>query len=264
MNIALISLDQSWENKTANKEKISIIFENISSEKLDWIILPELTLTGFSMNTKDLAEDFENSETINFFLKLSIKYKFFISFGIILESVPLATNNLITIDQNGNIVASYAKIHPFSFAKEDEFYSGGVAISKSIIKETKVGFSICYDLRFPEIFQAMSLDVSIIVNIANWPAKRIDHWYTLLKARAIENQVFFIGVNRTGDDGNGVNYQKSSLIFNPNGEICKHRCISEEIDIYTINPEYVNEYQTSFPVKKDRQENLYKELYEIK
>ena len=261
MNIALISLDQSWENKQANKEKISNIFENISGEKLDWIILPELTLTGFSMNTKDLAEDFDNSETIIFFSELSIKYKVYITFGLIIKSDSYATNNLITTDRIGNIIMFYEKIHPFSYSGENKFYKSGSRISLAIIDKIKVGFSICYDLRFPEIFQIMSKDVLVLVNIANWPEKRIVHWNVLLQARAIENQCFMIGVNRVGIDGNNIKYPKSSAIFNPIGEKLNSIKSYPEVDIYKVDFEEVITIRDSFPTKQDRKLEFYKLFY---
>ncbi len=106
----------------------------------------------------------------------------------------------------------------------------------------------------------MSKRANIIVNIANWPAKRVDHWNTLLKARAIENQVFMIGVNRTGTDGNGLEYVESSQIIDANGQIVKPKTNVDNMAIYNINVSKVSEHRESFPVKNDRQVEFYKSI----
>jgi predicted amidohydrolase len=120
--------------------------------------------------------------------------------------------------------------------------------------------SICYDLRFPEMFQALSKNSQIIVNIACWPEKRVHHRITYLQARAIENQSFFIGVNRTGKDGNNLNYRKSSMIVNPEGELLIGERVNDEIDIFEIDIAQVDAYRESFPVKNDRQPEFYKQI----
>ena len=260
MKIALVSLDQAWENKPENKRKVEGSLKILYDKSVDWVIFPEMTLTGFTMNINECAEDLAHSDSINFFSKQSVEYKINISFGLILKSGDKATNNLITISPDGTIIANYAKIHPFSYAKEDMYYSKGDKLSQTVISNTTVGFSICYDLRFPELFQALSKTCKVIINIANWPKKRVDHWRVLIKARAIENQVFFIGVNRIGTDGNGFEYEKSSMIINPQGDNISEEKINNEISVFTIDPAIADLYQCTFPVKQDRQIDLYKQL----
>ena len=106
----------------------------------------------------------------------------------------------------------------------------------------------------------MSRTDKLILNIANWPERRVLHWKTLIQARAIENQVYFLGVNRIGKDGNGLKYENSSLIVSPEGVILSPESINEDIDIYDIDPALVDICRENFPVKNDRQVNFYKEI----
>jgi predicted amidohydrolase len=260
MKVALISFYPVWEDKKNNMLKVEKHLQSIVHSDCNWVVFPEMTLTGFTMNIKNCAEDFSNSPSIRFFQEQAIQNKIYLSFGVILKCKDKASNNLITISPQGEIIASYAKIHPFSCVKEDAYYYGGNKLIWGKIADIQVGMSICYDLRFPEIFQALSKNCKIIVNIACWPEKRIQHWIKLLQARAIENQVFFIGVNRTGEDENKLNYCKSSMIINPEGEILNGKNVNNEIDIFEIDTVQVDNYRKSFPVKNDRKPELYKRM----
>jgi predicted amidohydrolase len=260
MKVALISFHPEWENKKNNRAKIEKHLQAIAHSNCNWAVFPEMTLTGFTMNTGDCAEDFSDSPSIRFFQEQAILNKMHLSFGIILKCRDKASNNLITISPQGEIIASYAKIHPFSCVKEDAYYYSGDTLVWGNIADIRVGMSICYDLRFPEIFQALSKNCKIIVNIACWPEKRIRHWMKLLQARAIENQVFFIGVNRTGKDENKLNYCKSSVVIDPEGEILNGENVNDEIDIFEIDTRQVDNYRKSFPVKNDRKPELYKQI----
>lgn len=262
MRIALISLNQSWENKLENQRKITECFSLISKfeKKVDWIIFPEMTLTSFTMNSVAIKEEIDASETIDFFRKCSIENQMYVAFGVVLAKGEKATNNLLIINPEGKIIANYAKIHPFSYANENDYYVAGSELVSCSVNNNPIGLTICYDLRFPELYQALSKENKVIVNIANWPSRRVLHWETLLKARAIENQLFMIGVNRIGQDGNGLIYEKSSTIISPLGEMLHSKKISQEIDVYEINISEVDEYRKSFPVKTDRKVDFYKSI----
>jgi len=260
MKIALVSLNQHWENKKANKSDcLKFISQSVESE-VDIIVFPEMTLTGFSMNTKLTAEDINNSDSINWFKAQAAKYSIAVIFGVVLKYEEKAKNHLFFIDNDGEVIANYAKIHPFSYSTENEYFVGGNDIISTVYKDISIGFTICYDLRFPEIYQALSKTCDIIVNIANWPQKRSEHWSALLKARSIENQVFMIGVNRTGTDGNNIEYRKSSTIFSPDGSELTPAKISEELDIFELEVESAKKLRELFPVKKDRKIDLYKRI----
>ena len=261
MKVALVSLNQSWENKADNKQKVgetlALIAEHCTNT--DLVVYPEMTLTGFTMESQKVKEDELSSETITFFKEQAQKYKVSIAFGVVLSKGEKATNNLVVVSEQG-VLATYAKIHPFSYAGENDYYQAGDELKKLTIGGATIGLTICYDLRFPELYQAYSKDCSVILNIANWPERRVSHWRALNKARAIENQVFMIAVNRIGTDGKGLQYVFSSHIVSPYGEELKGTSLSEEVVVYDLNLEEVAQYRAEFPVKNDRKITLYKEI----
>lgn len=261
MKVALVSLNQSWENKAENKQKVgetlALIAEHCTNT--DLVVYPEMTLTGFTMESQKVKEDELSSETITFFKEQAKKYKVSIAFGVVLSKGEKATNNLVVVSEQG-VLATYAKIHPFSYAGENDYYQAGDELKKLTIGGATIGLTICYDLRFPELYQAYSKDCSVILNIANWPERRVSHWRALNKARAIENQVFMIAVNRIGTDGKGLQYVFSSNIVSPYGEELKGTSLSEEVVVYDLNLEEVAQYRAEFPVKNDRKITLYKEI----
>ena len=261
MKVALVSLNQSWENKADNKQKVgetlALIAEHCTNT--DLVVYPEMTLTGFTMESQKVKEDELSSETITFFKDQAKKYKVSIAFGVVLSKGEKATNNLVVVSEQG-VLATYAKIHPFSYAGENDYYQAGDELKKLTIGGATIGLTICYDLRFPELYQSYSKDCSVILHIANWPERRVSHWRALNKARAIENQVFMIAVNRIGTDGKGLQYVFSSHIVSPYGEELKGTSLSEEVVVYDLNLEEVAQYRAEFPVKNDRKITLYKEI----
>lgn len=259
MKVAIVSLDSVWENKHANLEQIKTIVKTLSG-KAEYVVFPEMSLTGFSISNLDLAEDFENSNSVALIQQLAKECQVNIVFGLMIYKGNKKYNSCIAIDNKGEIAGNYEKIHLFSYSGEDELISTGNEV-KSLSWEGGWGLSICFDLRFPEIYQKLSKENLILLNIANWPKTRVAHWKTLLNARAIENQSFMIGVNRTGIDGNGLEYEESSYVFSPNGEKLEPIMVSDNIKIFNLNLEDAIQYRKSFPIKKDRQEGLYKEFY---
>lgn len=261
MRVALLSLDQVWEDKSANSAKAITYIEKASALKCELIIFPEMTLTGFSMNADDIAEVQDASPTIRQFSSLSNKYDIPIIFGVVLKKDSKATNNAVLVKPTGEVV-NYSKIHPFSFAAEERYYESGHQIVSAFLNEYEFGLTICYDLRFPELYSILAQRCSAIVNIANWPKKRIDHWRTLLKARAIEQQIYIIGVNRTGTDGNGLDYEKSSYIIGPNGDILLPLTTVNEMDVYDVPMQQIYEFRKIFSTRQDRKVKFYIENYE--
>jgi len=263
LKIATVSLNQIWENKKANLKECKNSIKSASKKGADLIIFPEMTLTGFSNNIKLIAEDYENSKTIQAFQKLSQLYDISIIFGVVLKSNQSnkALNSLIFLSNKGKILNRYTKIHPFSFANEDKFFESGNSIETVNYQNYNIGLSICYDLRFPEIFSTMSKSTDIIINIANWPKKRVKHWKALLKARAIETQNYFIGVNRTGVDGNKIKYQESSMVFNFNGDKISYQQF-KNMKIFKLNKENTYDFKSKFNTIQDKKFELYESLNE--
>lgn len=260
MRVALVSLNQAWENKSDNFQACRSFGQSAKAQGVELVIFPEMTLTAYSMNTVDTAEDFETSVTAELFKKLAQELQIAIVFGVVFRDGDKATNNALIVDSAGTIKGRYSKIHPFSFAGEDKVFNGGNEISYARLGQMTIGMTICYDLRFPELYSALGKHCDLIVNIANWPARRVDHWNTLLKARAIENQIFVAGVNRTGVDGKGLEYTKSSQVINPNGELLVHVFSEEQLDVYDIDQSFISQFRQSFSTTQDRKPALYKSI----
>lgn len=258
MRIALVSLNQTWENKNENFSNCRLFVHNAKVHGAELVIFPEMTLTGFSMNISDIAEDRTTSSSVELFQQLAREFRIAILFGVVFQDGSKATNNAILVNDEGVIKGGYSKIHPFSFAGEDKVFNGGDQICLVNLGKITIGLTICYDLRFPELYSALGKRCELIVNIANWPKKRVEHWNTLLKARAIENQIFVIGVNRTGTDGQGLDYLKSTQALNPNGDLIAATYSDDQIDIANIDSDFIAEYRKSFSTTQDRKPALYK------
>lgn len=260
MRAALTQMDIVWENKEANKEICRRLAEKAVKNRAELIIFPEMTLTGFTMNTEYAGENMlEGGETVEFFKGISKENNIAVIFGMVYGKKDKTAYNKQIMVYGDEILYDYSKIHPFSYGGEGEHYEKGQEIISTIFNGISMGGFVCYDLRFPEIFQISSKINKLITVIANWPADRTDHWHTLLKARAIENQAFIIGVNRVGRGG-GLSYKHSSAAYNPYGEkITKSKdadLIFADIDVWKAD-----RYRKEFPVKSDRREEIYREYY---
>lgn len=249
MKVALLQYNPVWENIDANKEKINgIIDTQLKDEEL--IIFPEMTLTGFTMEATKFAEDIDGPATI-YFIELARKIKRHLFAGIIERDGDKIFNSLYHFDSNGLITARYRKIHPFSMSKENEYFAHGNKIVTTKINQTKIGLTICYDLRFPELYRMYAkAGADIIINIASWPDKRIEHWKVLLRAHAILNQCFVIGVNRTGSDPY-YNYVGWSGAFDPLGY--KIEMIEDEEKLISLDLDLgkIKETREKLPFLKD-------------
>lgn len=262
MKICLSQLDISWENKEANKLKVDNLLQKASFNNSDFIIFPEMTLTGFSMNTNLIAEadNYSSCETIDWFSSKAKEYNINIAFGHVQKSFKKALNKLSIVSSKGILLSSYTKIHPFSFGEESIFYQGGSDFIFTNIDDIIFGSSICYDLRFPELFQILSTKSHCIITIANWPKERIHHWLALLEARAIENQCYIIGVNRTGE-GNNLIYTGDSVVFDPLGKNLLQLTSDEVLGYFELDKDMVLATQNNFKLKNDRKEWLYSKNY---
>ncbi len=248
LKIGLVQYSPVWEDKNLSIEKIKKLVE--SSSDIDLLIFPEMTLTGFTMKSKDFAEDIEG-ESYLFFKSIACKNKFAILYGVIEKGNKKNFNTLVHINNQGKIISSYRKIHPFSYSKEDIFYGKGKSPTITKVKSIKIGLSICYDLRFPELYRFYAKEkVDMIVDIANWPDTRIEHWRALLKARAIENQCYVFGVNRIGDDPK-LHYNGFSSVFDPMGKEIVAVENEEKVITVEIDKSYIDEVRKKLPFLND-------------
>jgi len=252
MKIALIQMDIAWESKKANYARAETFFKKAARESCDIIVFPEMFNTGFSMNISAVTED-EGGETSQVLSELAKKYGLNVIAGFAARKPgrKKLRNLAVAFDKKGSVIASYAKMHPFSLAKEDKYFSSGNTRVIFHIEEMTASVCIYYDLRFPEIFRDIAKSVQAIFVLANWPGSRKDHWETLLKARAIENQCFVIGVNRTGKDGNGIRYAGASHVYSPLGKDICAGGPGEQFIACEIDPETVTKVRSRFPFLED-------------
>jgi predicted amidohydrolase len=260
MRVALVSLDQRWEDKEANLALCDDACARAAAHAADMVVFPEMTLTGFTMNATSIAEHPDDSPTIRAFTERAQHHDLAVAFGVVLHGSARPTNSMCVVARDGSELARYAKIHPFSHARETEFFEAGSTLATADVGDITLGLTICYDLRFPELYSTLAGSCAALLCIANWPQARIQHWHTLLTARAIDNQCYMIGVNRTGTDGNGIHYPSSSQIIDPRGEPVREEVVDGDVALFTIEARTVAAYRRAFPTLRDRRPELYESL----
>ncbi len=249
MKIGLVQYNPVWEDKDKNLEKINVLLANYS-DQAEALIFPEMTLTGFTMNASVFAETLSGG-SFKYFSEIALNKRCHVIAGIIERKENNFYNSLLHINKKGELAKVYRKIHPFSYSTEDKHYARGNEIAITKIEDWDAGLSICYDLRFPELFRHYGkAGTELILVIANWPVARIEHWRTLLKARAIENQCYVAGVNRIGNDP-ALKYSGFSSIFDPMGNEIITSANEEIILTAEISIEKVKETREKLPFLND-------------
>lgn len=253
MKIALIQMDIAWEKKAANLSRAAGLIKQARGEQADVAVLPEMFSTGFSMNVELLGET-EDGESASFLSDEARRHCINVIAGLQLiePGEGKGMNKAIIFDRKGELVSTFSKLHLFSPAGEDRHFTPGKSPVVFGLEGVSSSVFICYDLRFPEVFRKVAPDVACVFVIANWPASRGDHWTSLIKARAIENQCYVAGVNRTGIDGNGITYAGQSCVFGPVGEEVTSAGSGEEMLVAEIDPSMVEKTRSEFPFLRDK------------
>ncbi len=258
LTLTLIQTDLHWEDKKANLEMLEKKIKGIQ-EKTEIVILPEMFSTGFSLKPHMLAETMDG-ESVKWMERMAKEKNVVLTGSLIIEENGHFFNRLIWMMPNGRH-GIYDKRHRFAFAGEDEEYTAGSKRLIASVKGWKINLLVCYDLRFPvwarqspalEDHGADSeLEYDILVFAANWPEKRVHAWKTLLQARAIENQCYVVGVNRVGDDGNGIHYTGESMVIDPFGEVLYQKKEDEDIFTISLNKSDLQSIREKFPFWRD-------------
>jgi omega-amidase len=240
-----------WEDKKANFKRVRQLLANTAIPPGSLIVLPEMFPTGFSMNVEATRED-SPSETEAFLRTMAREFQCFVEGGLVSAgSDGHPRNQAVVFSPQGDLLARYSKIHPFSLGGETQHYTAGTELVTFDWNGTSVCPFVCYDLRFPEIFRAgVQRGAQVFTVIANWPVKRIQHWVTLLQARAIENLAYVIGVNRCGTDPKYL-YTGRTMVVDPHGEIIAELKDEEAILESEILPEKVLSWRAEFPALRD-------------
>lgn len=231
LRITFIQSDLFWENRALNLEMFTRKFQDIQ-EETDLIILPEMFSTGFSMEAEKLAES-SDGETFQWMVSQAQKLNTAITGSFIVKENRNYYNRLFFVFPDGSF-KKYDKRHTFSYAKENESFSAGESRLLIDYKGWRIYPLICYDLRFP-VWSRNTEDYDILIYIANWPKSRTLAWDTLLRARAIENMSYCIGVNRVGTDGNNHEYVGHSAVYDSLGKQISHSAFDEFIQTVTLD-----------------------------
>lgn len=253
----------AWEDKELSLQKVRKLTAQAAAGEADLIVFPEMSLTGFSMDIDRIGEDPDQPESVERMGRIAGEYHIAIGFGwAALPETGQAkgTNRFTVLDAEGKVLGEYSKLHPFRYGGETDIYQGGDRLVTVPFMGHTIGLFVCYDLRFPEIFELVSEQADVMLVIADWPASRADHWLTLLKARAIENQSYMAGVNCTGRL-NGLDYSGDSAVFDPLGNLLGTLHGQEGIVICEIGHD-VQALRQKFQMKQDRRNEFYIQEYQ--
>ncbi len=254
MDVFGVQLNMQWENKPANYERVKSLLAQQTITPNSLIVLPEMFATGFSMNLTDIHEP-DSGPTAQFLSTLAQDSKSSVVGGCVgLGDDQKGRNQALCFGPDGGEVARYTKMHPFTFGGETKHYTPGDEIILFQWGEFTVAPFICYDLRFPEIFRhATQMGANVFLVIACWPQARDAHWMALLRARAIENQSYVVGVNRCGSDPK-LKYSGRSQMIDPMGNVLSDAQSEETIINAKLDVGMLNQYRSDFPVLQDIRE----------
>jgi predicted amidohydrolase len=263
LRVALGELDTGWHQPARALDGIERVAVAAAAAGAHLVVLPEMCTTGFTMEASDWAESLDGASARRL-AAIAAEQRIWVLAGLSVreESVnggrDVFHNVAALYDASGRLRATYRKQRMFSYASEHETYEPGDAPVVVTIQGVRVSPFICFDLRFPELFRAVARDVDAMIVIANWPAERRAHWDVMLRARAIENQCFVLGVNRTGAGG-GVRYDGGSAAYGPWGEPLLNVGVADRpggsgqpatpspVDIVTIDTAGVRDVRARYP-----------------
>lgn len=248
LKITIIQSELHWEDAVANRHMFSEKINNIK-ENTDLIILPEMFSTGFSMNAEKLAE-VNDGETLQWMVSEAKKHSTAITGSVIISENEHYYNRLFFVFPDGSY-KKYDKKHTFTLAKENETYTAGTEHLFVDYKGWKICPLVCYDLRFP-VWARNTVDYDVLIYVANWPKVRTLAWDTLLRARAIENMTYCIGVNRVGFDGNEHEYTGHSAVYDILGKQISTSTSKEFSETVVLEKKHIEANRKHFQFLNDR------------
>lgn len=249
LKITLIQSELHWEDAEANRAMFSEKFQQIK-QATDVIILPEMFTTGFSMNAAKLAEP-NDGKTLQWMVQEAKKHNTAITGSVIIKENGNFYNRLFFVFPDGSY-KQYDKRHTFTLARENETYASGTEKLVLEYKGWKICPLICYDLRFP-VWARNTEDYDVLIYVANWPKVRTLAWDTLLRARAIENMAYCVGVNRVGFDGNEHEYSGHSAVYDVLGNRISTTSFENEFfETVVLEKEHIETNRKKFRFLNDR------------
>ncbi len=248
LRVTMVQSMLHWEDAGANRAMFGEMLKPLEGAT-DLVVLPEMFTTGFTMRSVDMAENMDGP-TVDWMRAMSSEIGAAIYGSIIIQHEGRSYNRGLFVQPSGHI-AYYDKRHLFRMAEEHHHFSPG---RERVVVEYlgwRILPQVCYDLRFP-VFSRNRNDHDLALYVANWPQARRYPWSQLLIARAIENQIHVVGVNRVGMDGKGIHYSGDSVVINARGEIVQACTVSqEEMITTTLSIQELIEFREKFPAFLD-------------
>lgn len=255
MKVSVIQMDIAWNDVEANLHRVGQLVDSVEGDT-DLIVLPEMFSTGFAINPQGVAER-EGGATLQWMERTARQHQCAVAGSVAVDTGQDYFNRFYFVGPQGAI-SIYDKRHLFAFGGEDKHFRAGCG--RTVVEYGGVRFllQVCYDLRFP-VFSRNQGDYDAILYVANWPVARIEVWKTLLRARAIENQCYVVGVNRIGTDPY-CEYPGCSMMVDAYGRIVA-QCADNKEGTATaeLRLEALRNFRQKFPVLKDA--DLFKLLY---
>jgi predicted amidohydrolase len=251
MRVACIQHDIVWEQPDANFARLGPMVAAAAADGAALVVLTEMFSTGFSMAVDRVAEPVDGPST-GFLREQARRHGVWVcgSFAERDGAEPRPYNQLVLASPDG-VLHRYAKIHPFTYSGEHERFAAGTEHRTVDVGGVRTSLFVCYDLRFADEFWVLAPATDCYVVVANWPAARRAHWQTLLRARAIENQAYVVGVNRVGRGGR-LDYAGDSVVVDPLGEVLVDAGGAEGVALADVDPSRVAAVRAEFPFLQDR------------
>ncbi|MEP6599327.1 MAG: nitrilase-related carbon-nitrogen hydrolase [Actinomycetota bacterium] len=250
MRVAAIQHDIDWEDGEATRKHLVPLIAQAAMSGARLVALTEMYATGFSMHPDRIAEN-EDGPNERFLIDQAREHGCWLVGSIAQRGADGRPRNVAVLAAPDGVVHRYAKIHPFSYAGEHNKYAPGSDFVTVDVEGLRVSLFICYDLRFADEFWALAQRTDLYLVLANWPAPRREHWRALLRARAIENQSYVVGVNRVGAVKD-LDHLGDSAIIDPLGRTLAEASIGEAVLVADVSAEQVAEVRRTLPFLPDR------------
>lgn len=248
LKISLLQTDPVWQDIDANMALLNELFNSVPLDT-NLVILPEMFLTGFSMDEKRISQKMDG-KGVQWLISKAAEKGLTMMGSLAIEDNGSYYNRLLIASPEG-LLKSYDKRHLFRMGEEHDHFSPGKELLIANIDGWNVMPLVCYDLRFPVWSRNQNLKYDLLIYVANWPAVRRDAFLSLLKARAIENQCYVAAVNRVGTDGQNISYAGDSVVIDPKGVFINTLSGSEEIINATISLNELKKFREKFPAYLD-------------
>ena len=248
--VALGEYDTGWHDPAGSLSRIGDLARRARAAGAELLVLPEMCTTGFTMAAEHYSEP-EDGPSMTAIADIARRNELHVVAGLSMRRDGRYVNSAVAFGPDSEVLGSYDKQRLFGYATEHEIYSPGTGPCVVSLGPITAALFVCFDLRFPELFREVAADVDAIVLIANWPSTRHRHWEVLTQARAIENQCYLVGVNRTGS-ADGLDYIGGSVIYDPWGARIDEPSSDSSLRVGTLSHKKVEQVRKSFPLDLGR------------